>query len=214
MMDIIDPYNYKDRYASLPKYIVTSSNDEIFLVSDSDFYYDDMTGEKYLRVLPNAEHLLIGHRVSLFLGMRAFYSSLLSNFKRPVVTWERIYTLNGGKIILYTDTQPLEICAYHATTLDGNRRDFRFAQQDPKGPPGAPAPHPVVYVKDKVASAKQGVYVAEYDNPPVGWINFFIEVTFPGNDVNNFEFTTQNFVIPDTYPYAQCSGLGCIGTLV
>lgn len=61
---------------------------------------------------------------------------------------------------------------------------------------------------------KPGVYVAEYDNPTVGWRNFFIEVTFPGSDINNFEFTTQNFVIPDTYPYAECSGLGCVGTLV
>jgi hypothetical protein len=72
-------------------------------------------------VLPNAEHELIEHRISMFLGMRAFYSSLITNFKRPVVTWERLFTLTGGRIIFYTDTQPIEINAYRATTSDGKR---------------------------------------------------------------------------------------------
>jgi len=212
MADIIDPYTYKDRY-TIPKYIITTSNDEFFIPDNSDYYFNDLPGEKYLRVLPNAEHELIEHRISMFLGMRAFYSSLLTNFKRPVVTWERVFTLNGGRIIFYTDTQPSEINAYYATTSDGKRRDFRILKQDPNGPPGTPVPNPVVYFKDNVTNPKPGVYVAEYDNPKIGWRNFFIQATFSGPDASNFEFTTQNFIIPDTFPYQECSGLGCIGTL-
>ena len=56
--------------------------------------------------------------------------------------------------------------------------------------------------------------MAEYDNPKVGWRNFFIQATFKGPGDSIFEFTTQSFIIPDVFPYPACQGLGCYGTLV
>jgi hypothetical protein len=53
--------------------------------------------------------------------MRAFYLSVLKNYKRPVLRWEKAFTAIGGTITLYTDTPPLDICVYHANTLDGKR---------------------------------------------------------------------------------------------
>ena len=59
-----------------------------------------------------------------------------------------------------------------------------------------------------------GVYVAEYDNPIVGWRNFFIEATFEGPEDSVFEFTSENQIIPDIFPFPPCNDDGCIGELV
>lgn len=61
---------------------------------------------------------------------------------------------------------------------------------------------------------KPGVYVAEYDNPTKGWRNFFIQATFPGPEDSSFEFTTENFIIPDIFPFPNCKADSCYGTLV
>lgn len=82
--------------------------------------------------------------------MRAFYLSILQNYKRPNITWEKSFTRTGGVLTLYTDTEPLVINAYYAVTLDDKRRDFRIVQQDPNGPPGQAIPHPIAYIKDIV----------------------------------------------------------------
>jgi hypothetical protein len=71
--------------------------------------------------LPNAEHELELHRISMFLTMRAFYLSILQNYTRPQLKWERSLTATGGMIKFYTDTMPLEINAYYANTIDGTR---------------------------------------------------------------------------------------------
>ena len=100
-------------------------------------------------MLPNAEHELEVHRISMFLSMRAFYLSILQNYKRPNITWTKDLTANGGMITFYTDTTPIQINSYYAVTLDGKRRDFRIIQQ---GPNGQPVPHPIVYHKNNVTN--------------------------------------------------------------
>jgi PhoPQ-activated pathogenicity-related protein len=94
---------------------VTTSNDEFFLPDDSHYYFNDLPADKYLRILVNAEHSLTDHRIS-------FYLSVLYNYPRPDIRWERETTSNGGKITLYVNNaKPLVIAAYHATTMDGIR---------------------------------------------------------------------------------------------
>lgn len=55
--------------------------------------------------------------------MRAFYLSVLYNYTRPHLRWEKQLTPNGGIITFYTDTTPITINAYYADTLDGTRYD-------------------------------------------------------------------------------------------
>ena len=54
---IEDPYSYRDRL-TMPKFIVNSAGDEFFLPDSSQFYFDDLKGEKYLRYVPNSNHSL------------------------------------------------------------------------------------------------------------------------------------------------------------
>ncbi|XP_072027744.1 autocrine proliferation repressor protein A-like [Amphiura filiformis] len=76
IVDIIDPLAYKDRL-TMPKYIITASNDEFFLVDDSHYYFDQMIGPTYMRIVANAEHALIGHREDIWNGIASFVVSVL-----------------------------------------------------------------------------------------------------------------------------------------
>ena len=59
----------------------------------------------------------------------------------------------GGSITMTTKEEPLTVRMWHATTLDGTRRDFRLAT----GPnPSEPTPHPVIWFYENVTK----VYVA------------------------------------------------------
>ncbi|XP_064606085.1 autocrine proliferation repressor protein A-like [Liolophura sinensis] len=213
MANIVDPFAYKDRL-TMPKYIITTSGDEFFIDDDSYYYFDQMIGDKYLRVIPNAEHSLTYHRVPLFFGVRAFFLSIIEDFPRPQFYWTRNTTDTGGSITLYTKTKPSTVHVYHATTLDGIRRDFRLAIGDPNSK-GGYIIHPVLWAKAEASNPEPGVYVASFDNPLDGWTGFYIQVTYPGPRNNSdFEFTSEVQIIPNTLPFPDCHGESCLGKLV
>ena len=44
------------------------------------------------------------------------------------------------------------------------------------------------------------VYTAEVPKPEKGWTAFFIELTFPSANQDEFKFTTEVRVVPDVLP--------------
>ncbi|KAH3871996.1 hypothetical protein DPMN_035211 [Dreissena polymorpha] len=210
---IIDPLSYNERYANMPKYITSTGGDEFFMVDDSKFYFDVLKGEKYLRMIPNAEHGLVGHETSVMFGIRAFFLSVMNNKPLPKVDWILNTTAIGGKISVTTDVQPLSVECYHATTLDDTRKDFRLLRGTP-GDPTKPKLHPVLWHKSYATPTSALSWEVEFLNPKVGWTAFFIQVTFAGLADSVLEFTTQTLIIPDTYPFPDCHGAECRGTLV
>src|SRR6185369_11156757 len=54
-----EPYNYRSRF-TMPKFMVNASGDQFFLPDSAQFYFDDRSGVKYLRYVPNADHSLRG----------------------------------------------------------------------------------------------------------------------------------------------------------
>ncbi|XP_035694838.1 autocrine proliferation repressor protein A-like isoform X1 [Branchiostoma floridae] len=211
MAAIIDPLAYKERL-TMPKYIIGTGGDEFFMPDDSYYYWDQLEGEKYRRWIPNAEHEMAGHEISLFFGLRAFFLSLVEDAPRPNMTWTRETDTKSGTITLQTNMKPLTIRSFHARTLDGKRRDFRLVNQ----PPGEtkPQPHPVIWLPQDVQDMGNGTYVAEFDIPAVGWLAFFIQATFPAPHGTALEFTTEVHIIPETFPFPDCHGADCRGTLL
>jgi len=59
LLKIEDPYAYRDRL-TMPKFMVNSAGDQYFLPDSSQFYFDALVGEKYLRYVPNTDHSLKG----------------------------------------------------------------------------------------------------------------------------------------------------------
>jgi PhoPQ-activated pathogenicity-related protein len=49
-----------EQLASIPKYIVVSSNDEFMSMDWTSMYWDKLQGEKHLIIIPNSEHFMMG----------------------------------------------------------------------------------------------------------------------------------------------------------
>ncbi|CAM6022213.1 unnamed protein product [Sphagnum balticum] len=81
LMGIEDPYVYLPRL-TMPKLIVTSSNDEFFLLDDSSYFWNEMIGEKHLLILSNTDHSLLTGLPKLLAAMKAFVLSIVLDYEK------------------------------------------------------------------------------------------------------------------------------------
>ncbi len=182
LMKIEDPYSYRDRL-TMPKLIMNSTGDQYFLPDSSQFYYDDLKGEKYLRYVPNTKHDLKNSDApaSLF----SFFEALVTNRARPRFTWK---FEKDGSITVETKDKPVEVKLWQAT--NPKARDFRL---DIIGP---------AYKSSPLAAEKDGVYHARVAPPTEGYTAYFVEMTFPSGGKYPFKFTTGVRVTPDKLPFS------------
>ena len=86
MFEIIDPMSYLDRLEEIPKLIVVSSDDEFMMMDWTNIYFDQLTGEKHLLILPNAEHTMATGIPDVLPAASAFVRSIAAGHdssKRP-----------------------------------------------------------------------------------------------------------------------------------
>jgi PhoPQ-activated pathogenicity-related protein len=178
---IEDPYEYRDRL-TMPKLLVNATGDQFFLPDSSQFYFDDLKGEKYLRYVPNAEHSLRG--TDAFETVQAYYESLLEGKARPEISWK---FEKDGSIKVKASGQPSAVKLWQAS--NPKARDFRV---DTIGR---------VWKASPAQPGKKGEWVGTVQKPDAGWTAYFIELTYPGDGKNSLKFTTAVRVIPDTLPY-------------
>jgi len=192
LMDIVDPYAYRDRY-TMPKYLINSSGDQFFLPDSSQFYFDDLPGEKYLRYVPNSDHSLEGSDVPA--SFLAYYQSILKGTPRPKFSW----TLEGDDSIrVQTFDTPRSVNLWQAHNPDA--RDFRLETIGP------------VWTSSELTDQGDGVYVGRVHKPASGWTAFFVELVFDSGERSPFKFTTQVRVVPDYLPFAREIGADGRGT--
>lgn len=213
MADIVDPISYTERYRDKPKLIMSAGGDEFFMIDDSRFYYDQLLGPSYLRMVPNTDHTLSNKNKSVFQELQAFYLSVMYSHPLPILSWKKEYTSCGGRIILKSNIKPQSVQIYHAATLSSKRKDFRMYVLSPTFP-YYPVFNPVKWFRKNATRLSDNTFVAEFENPREGWRAFFIEVTFPGLKNSTLTFTTETVIIPDTYPFSDCHGVSCRGHLV
>ncbi len=156
LMDIVEPYSYRDRL-TMPKYMINSTGDQFFLPDSSQFYFDDLKGEKYLRYVPNTNHSLQGSDARE--SMQAFYESVISGKPRPDFSWR---FEKDRSIYVNSITKPAEVRLWQASNPAA--RDFRL---DTIGPA-----YTSVILKEK----SDGVYIGKVSKPAKGWTAFFVEL--------------------------------------
>jgi len=183
LIKIVDPYEYRDRYAGIPKFMINSSGDQFFLPDSSQFYYADLPGEKHLRYVPNTDHGLGGS--DAIQSLLVFFQSVLKDSPRPNFTW----TVQGDTIEVTTTTAPAEVKLWQAT--NPNARDFR---KETIGP---------AWKSSELKQQGGGKYIAKVPAPPKGWTAFFVELTFDSGFPLPYKFTTQVKVVPDVLPFAK-----------
>jgi PhoPQ-activated pathogenicity-related protein len=181
LMKIEEPYEYRDRL-TLPKFLVNAANDQFFLPDSSQFYFDDLRGEKQLRYVPNTGHSL--DKTDAIESVHAFYASVVNGTPRPGVRWtfER-----DGSIKIVTRQLPDEVRVWQAT--NPKARNFRH---DVSG---------TAYTSQPLQPSGPNTWVARVARPAAGWTAFFAEMTFPSGGKYPFKVTSGVRVIPDTLPF-------------
>lgn len=124
-----------------------------------------------------------------------------------------------AQIDLTKVAKPFNVRVYYAHTLDSKRRDFRLVIGDPNNPGGAIL-HPVVWFNSETIITRNetnttGIYEVAFRRPTDGrWLGFFLQFSFIGLEYSTNVITTETNIIPETYPFADCSQDSCYGTLV
>ncbi|HKA22546.1 MAG TPA: PhoPQ-activated pathogenicity-related family protein [Blastocatellia bacterium] len=183
VLAIEDPYNYRSRdRLKIPKYLVHASGDQFFLPDNSQFYFSELQGEKYLRYTPNSKHNLAGTdaRESLL----TFYQAVINNKPRPQFSWKKE---KDGTVIVTVRDKPREVNLWQAT--NPKARDFRV---DTIGNG---------YTSSPLKEDKPGVYVARVNKPASGFTAFFVELVYDSGGKYPFKFTSEVSVVPDVLPF-------------
>jgi PhoPQ-activated pathogenicity-related protein len=183
LMEVVEPFSYRDRL-TMPKLIVNSAGDQFFIPDSSQFYFDDLKGEKYLRYVPNTDHSL--RRSDAPMSLVAFYDAVLNGRKRPEFSWK---FEKDGAIRVKTKEQPTEVLLWQATNPEA--RDFRLEKIGP------------AYKSTKLNDEGGGTFVGRVNKPEKGFTAYFVEMTFPSVGKYPFKFTTAVRVTPDVYPHAR-----------
>lgn len=181
LLAIEDPYSYRDRL-TMPKYMVNAAGDQFFLPDSSQFYFDRLRGQKYLRYIPNGDHGLDDTDAPS--ALISFYGAIAHDSPLPKFIW----TFPGKDTIRVTcEDKPIEVKLWQATNPEA--RDFRVETLGKK------------YTESAVLADGNGAYVAKIAKPEKGWTAAFIELTFPGPGDTPFKFTTPVRVVPDVTPF-------------
>ena len=187
LMEIVDPYEYRDRL-DMPKFIINSAGDDFFVMDSVQSYIDELVGETYLRHVPNTDHYLTGAFEDVYSSMAPFYDAFLNNDARPDFSWS---VQQDGSIRIETIDTPKAVNLWQAS--NPVTRDFRLITI------GA------VWSSSPLADEGGGVYIAQVDEPASGWTAFFAELIyespFQGPDEYDYHFTIQMCVLPEMLPF-------------
>jgi PhoPQ-activated pathogenicity-related protein len=178
---IVDPYYYRDRL-TMPKYIVNGSGDQFFVPTSSQFYYDELQGEKLLRYVPNADHGL--KNTDAVQSIAAFYHMIATGKKVPEYSWN---FQQDGTIQVSPKTQPSKVEVWRAN--NPTARDFRLMTIGP------------AFESTELTPNAQGEYVAPKAPDMPGWTASFVELTYDVGGPYPLKVTTAVQITPDTLPY-------------
>jgi PhoPQ-activated pathogenicity-related protein len=167
----------------MPKLILNASGDQFFLPDSSQFYFDDLTGEKHVSYVPNAAHSL--DKSDALETVQAFYSAIVAGTPRPEVKWT---FEKDGSIKVVTKQLPTSVQLWQA--VNPSARNFRL---DAIGP---------AYKNTPLQPSGPNTWVAKVSAPEAGWTAFFVEMTFPGAGKYPLKVTSGVRVLPDKLPFA------------
>jgi PhoPQ-activated pathogenicity-related protein len=182
LYDIEDPYSYRDRL-TMPKYVVNASGDEFFCPDSSQFYWDDLKGEKLLRYVPNAPHSL--RSTDAGESIVAFYQMVVSGKPRPGYSWT---FEKDGSIRVTAKEKPRAARLWQAT--NPSTRDFRFYAIGK------------AYKETTLEPAADGVYTGKVDPPAKGWTAFFVELDFDVGAKSPLKLSSAVRILPEVLPHA------------
>lgn len=187
LMQIEDPYAYRDRL-TMPKLVINATGDEYFVPDSSQWYFDALPREKYLRYVPNTDHALRGAERDAAHSVLAFYQSIIGKTPRPQLSWR---FASDGAIHVRTTAAPSHVTLWSAANPQA--RDFRLAAIGK------------AFTGRALEIRGAGTYVAPLERPRRGWIASFVELTYPAVGGDTLKLTTDVRVTPNVLPFGPPS---------
>jgi PhoPQ-activated pathogenicity-related protein len=181
LMTIEDPWAYRARL-TIPKLMLNAAGDQFFLPDSSQFYFEALPGEKYLRYVPNTDHSLDAS--TAFETLQAFYTAIVAQAPRPRFSWT---VARPGRITVRAATRPIAVRLWQAT--NPKARDFRLETLGPK------------WTMTMLSPTGPNVWTTQIEAPRKGWTAAFVELSFASGSRFPFTFTTEVVVTPDHLPY-------------
>ncbi|HUW61534.1 MAG TPA: PhoPQ-activated protein PqaA family protein [Candidatus Bathyarchaeia archaeon] len=184
LANIVDPYPMISRF-SMPKFVITASGDQFFMPDSSKLYFNQLPGQKWLRVFPNNDHYMEGvlDDYAGLLGILQWGANMMGGSGNPTYSW---YVDGYGQIVFTANSTPDSVKLWQATNPNG--RDFRLETVGP------------IYTSSTLYGSNN-VYVGYCPPPAQGYTAFFVEATWGVQ-----KFTSGVRINPDTYPF---DGMGC-----
>ena len=181
LLKVVEPYEYRDRY-EMPKLLINAGSDQFFTPDSSQFYFNDLPGEKYLRYVPNAGHSLKGS--DAYETLLAYYALILTEKPRPKFTWE--YP-NGSSILVKPEDRPNSVKLWQVSNTEA--RDFRLETVGK------------TWASNTLSPSADGGYQASVDTPDKGWTAFMVELTYKTSMGGALKLTTPVRVTPERLPF-------------
>lgn len=180
---LVDPFSYRDRL-TMPKYVINASGDQFFCPDSSQFYYDDLPGEKLLRYVPNADHSLRASDGAE--GMIAYFQLLTTDRPRPEYSWQ---FEEDGIIRIRSVTPAQKVTVWQAT--NPKARDFRIESIGP------------AFQSRELQPEADGTYVVRMYSPKEGWTACFAELSYESGGSFPLKVSTAIRILPDRVPFPQ-----------
>jgi PhoPQ-activated pathogenicity-related protein len=190
-----------------PKYVIVSAGDEFFMPDAAQYYWNDLPGEKLLRVVPNSEHSLAGS-VKNVISSAVQYSITFLNpaSKRPSYTWD--ISADGYTIDFTTQTPSMVLGVQVWVSRPNKRRDFRLIRCTD----GPACVNPALFESHKLEVSADGTYSHTIPAPPENhWVAFMIQVDFDvGNTTSPLRVTSDLSIAPrNVFPFPPCADNVC-----
>lgn len=181
LMQIEDPFAYRNRF-TIPKCIVNATGDQFFLPDSSQFYYDELPGEKHLCYFPNTDHSLKDSNAVQTLT--AFHHTIVNGTPRPEFVWK---FSDKNKVLVQCKTQPKRVVLWQAANTEA--RDFRV---DTIGK---------AYKPTELKEVSDGIFEAQLQIPAKGWQASFVQCEFDVGAPVPLYLSTSVKVLPETLPF-------------
>ena len=186
LYDLVDPLRYVNRL-DMPQFVVNASGDQFFLPDSSQFYWDHLTNQKYLRYVPNTNHGLGNSDAGE--SIAAFHYAITRQQQIPEVSWKY---QNDHEVDINFHTVPDSITLWQATNEDF--RDFRIETF-------GPGFHPTSRDITAIEPASSRRYRVE--TPSIGWTAWFLEMTYDIGFARPLKLSTEIRVTPNTLPFER-----------
>jgi PhoPQ-activated pathogenicity-related protein len=165
----VDPWFYR-AHLTLPKLIINGTNDRYWTVDALNVYWDDLSGVKYIRYVPNAGHNLQGGREGALTTLAVFFQHVVEGKPGPSVDWKHETVGDSYQLTIQSNTPPTAVRLWTASSATKDFRESKWSSQPIK--------------------STNGSYTASVPKPTEGHVALYGEIQFNAYG-QEYSVTTQ-----------------------